>query len=365
MPLVILVIVGTRPESIKVLPILRELVCRKVAFQVLHTGQHTDLLYGTGLKVCQSLHLPGTNDPETYAKGVETALGALHDLKRPSWVVVQGDTASAVGGARWAVQQGYPLCHVEAGLRSHDLNDPWPEEGFRIEIDRLATLCCCPTEGNQNNLYNEWERDNIPGDFKLTGNTIVDALKAMNVKREPGNHVLVTLHRREAFGEPLKAILAGLAAVATQYPDTPFLWPVHPNPHVHEAIASTELPVNVMTRDPLPYRDFLTVLASAKAVLTDSGGVVEEAVTLGVPTLCCRDHTERPEAFNDHIAWLVGKTAEGVVAGFERIAQIVPPHGDYNAFASEEARQEGRRGFAFDTRFGDGRAAERIVDLIT
>ena len=335
---VIRFIVGTRPEAIKMLPILRVLTARKVAFEVITTGQHTDLLIGTGLRAHRSLKLPGTNDPMRYAEQVKEAV--LHDkAPNPKWVVVQGDTASAWGACWGSVQRGIPVCHVEAGLRSGDLKDPWPEEHFRVCIDQLALLKCCPTVGNLANLADE----GLSEGAYVTGNTIVDALRQSGVVRKPGNHVLVTLHRREAFGEPLKAILAGLATVAEQHPDTPFLWPVHPNPMVKEALEATALPVNVLTRPPLPYHGFLEFLASAKAVLTDSGGVVEEAITLGVPICCARNHAERPEAFS--LPW-------NTLAGHDRVAEcLTATLNDTRAEPSEM--------------FGDGHAAERIADLLT
>jgi len=335
---VIRFILGTRPEALKILPVLRVLTARKAAFDVLCTGQHTDLLAGTGLLVARSLNLPSDNDPLAYVQAVRQALDELH-VQHTDWVVVQGDTASARAGAQYATDHLLELAHIEAGLRSGDFSDPWPEEMFRVEIDNVADYKFCPTMRNLRHL----EAEDLADGAHVTGNTIVDQLRAMKVQREPGSHVLITLHRREAFGEPLKAILEGLSRVAREYPDTPFLWPVHPNPHVRDALEATALPVNVLTRDPLPYHSFLTLLASAKAVLTDSGGVVEEACTLGVPTVIARDHTERPEALG-HSALLAGKTADGVesalVQSFTRSCE-----------PSEV--------------FGDGHASERIADLLS
>lgn len=327
-------IVGTRPEAIKTQSVVRELKRRKVAVEVIFTGQHADLMDGTGLKPTTDLRCASDNEPEAYLVKLSEALGTLKGY--PETVVVQGDTASALAGARHGVLIGANVAHVEAGLRSGDLTDPWPEEAYRIEIDRLASYHFCPTDGNRQHLVAEGL------DGVVTGNTIIDALIAMKVVREPGQHVLVTLHRRESFGQPMRDILRGLAAAAKNHPNTPFCCPVHPNPTVREAFRQAQLPPNVILGGPLPYSDFLTFLASARCVLTDSGGVVEEASWLGVPTIVARNHTERPEAIG-LTAKLVGKKASDVWEGL-----------DWGLQATVEPSSV----------FGDGHAAEKIVDVL-
>lgn len=339
----ILIIIGTRPEAIKVRSIVLELKRRKVAFTVVATGQHQDLLEGTGIKPDVFLKVASENDPLAYVESCVTTLTShvemLIHVERAKWVAVQGDTASALAGARWAVAAGIPVCHVEAGLRSHCLEDPWPEEQFRIEIDQLSELCCCPTEGNLRNI----PRDDFYRVNRVTGNTITDALRLSGVARTPGSHVLVTLHRRESFGQPLRDIISGLSTFATTHPLTPILWPTHPNPQVQEILRETALPTNVLTRGPLPYQSFLALLSSAKAVLTDSGGVLEEATTLGIPVAIARQHTERPESTQIGSATLCGTSPENVLSGLEwAFTAAIEPSSIY----------------------GDGFASSRICDLL-
>jgi UDP-N-acetylglucosamine 2-epimerase (non-hydrolysing) len=340
------IILGTRPEAIKLRPLALELVKRRIAFEIIGTGQHPDLIEGTGIRLKKCLNMTPSDDPLAYVEGVTTALVQKVARATTRAVIVQGDTASALAGARYASHLGLKLVHVEAGLRSGDMADPWPEEGFRVEIDRLSDLLCCPTSGNSSNVIAE----SILGDkskpqrVRVTGNTVTDALRQSGVVRKRGSHVLITLHRRESFGEPLLAILRGLKKVAEAYPDTPFCWPIHPNPRVKEAIEATELPVNVMTRGPLPYQGFMEFLASARCVLSDSGGVTEECVTLGVPLVMARDHTERPEAIEVGGAILAGKSENGVVEGLEWGMNAIVPASNV---------------------FGDGHASERIADDLT
>lgn len=343
-------IYGTRPEALKLWPVVREAAKRKVAFRTICTGQHTDLLIGAKLRADLNLNVEGREDPLEYVTEAGVALQAVLKPER-NIVVVQGDTASAYAGALAAHNIGLPVAHVEAGLRSHDLTDPWPEEQFRVEIDRLSRFRFCPTPGNWQNLDAEGIATECvpphPGDpiSRVTGNTITDALRLMLVKREmPKNYVLVTLHRRESFGEPLKNILRGLAAFAKSHPDTAVLWPLHPNPHVREALQAVPMPVNVLMRGPLPYSGFLQILASANCVLTDSGGVVEEATTLGVPIVCARNKTERPEAFElSSSRRLVGTDATAVEGGLRLVF-----------WAESEPSSV----------FGDGYAAKRILDVL-
>lgn len=339
-------IVGTRPEALKTLPVIRELKSRHIAFQVITTGQHTDLIAGTGLKPDIELAVPSANDPLAYVEAAQTALSrVLHGAKPEDVVVVQGDTASALAGARAGNVARIPVAHVEAGLRSHDPTDPWPEEIFRGEIDSLSRWMFCPTEGNRQNLLTETPNGKLTPDKAafVTGNTIIDQLRYSGVKRTSGEHVLVTLHRRESFGNPLRRILIGLAAAAKNHPETPFCFPVHPNPEVRKTVKEANLPPNVILGGPLPYQDFLTFLSGAKAVLTDSGGVIEEAAWLGVPTVIARNHTERMEAVQCGIAKLVGRKSSDVWEGLDW------------ALSTEGEPQ---------TVFGDGTAAKQIVDVL-
>lgn len=329
------------------LPVIRELKRRKVHFDVVATGQHTDLMAGTGLKPDYFLGLPSQNTPDEYVAECAKMLRGFHGKPHIHTVLVQGDTASALAGARWAVEAGLAVGHIEAGLRSGNLQDPWPEEGYRVEIDRLATHRFCPTTANLNNLMAEpdWAHHTEHGRFShVTGNTIIDQLRYMGVKRTRGQHVLVTLHRRESFGAPLREILRALAGAANAHPTVPFCFPVHPNPEVRQAVREAQLPPNVILGGPLAYKEFLEFLSGARAVVTDSGGVVEEACWLGVPTVIARDTTERGEAVGvtarlagrvasqiwDSVDWALGARVEpstafgNGTAGVQIVAALIP-----------------------------------------
>lgn len=324
------VICGTRPELIKLWPVVAQLHVEHVPVTVVFTGQHTDLAHGMPLLPDVNLAVPGCEDP--YLTITKTLL-LLQDWATtqplPRWIVVQGDTASAVAGARLAEALHVPLCHVEAGLRSYDKADPWPEELFRVEIDRLSTLKCCPTSQNQANLV----REGLGTNAYITGNPITDALRRVGAHKLDPEHVLMTLHRRESFGNDLRTCLERIFDIA-RVSAVPFLWPIHPNPNVRKALEGLEVPDNVHIVPPLPYRDFLTALCHSYYVITDSGGLVEETTTLGIPCQVTRNATERPES----AAMMVGRRGEG----------LAPWPNEFTPM----------------TTFGDGHAAPRITTLL-
>lgn len=334
-------ILGTRPELIKAWPVIEQLHVEQRPVMVVSTGQHTTLADGMPLKADVTLGVPHIEPPDAFVAQAEyELLQWAVKQPRPDWILVQGDTGSALAGACLADWLHVPLCHVEAGLRTGELSDPWPEEGYRMEIDRLAHLKCCPTQGNWANL----EQEGLQIGAEITGNTIVDALRMMNVTRTHPEHVLITLHRRESFGRDMHQCILRIAELAHTHSDTRFLWPIHPNPHVHEALDGVMRPANLHIIQPLPYRDFLSALSRAQSVITDSGGVVEECTTLGIPTLVCRDCTERPEAEQADLALLVGKDGRFLADSYQWLpyAQKIP-----------------------STVFGDGFAAPKITELLT
>lgn len=335
-------ILGTRPELIKAFPVVRQFRAEGRDILVISTGQHTSLAEGMPLVPDISLRCPGQDDPYVAVTQMLTALHQYaNERPPPSYIIVQGDTSSALAGARFAESRNIPLLHVEAGLRSGRKDDPWPEECFRIEIDRLATLKACPTEGNLLNLG----REGLQVGAFLTGNPITDALRLMGASHKGSNHVLVTLHRRESFGADMRKCAQAIFALARQYHDTPFLWPMHPNPHVGEALLGANLPENVTVGPPMPYRAFLTALEHSTAVITDSGGLVEESTTLGIPCLIARNHTERPEALTTGLSAMVGR--------------------DGNRLANDFAMATAMYGIRPLPIFGDGYCAPRITKLIS
>lgn len=344
-----LFVLGTRPEAIKLAPMLRAFMKRSLPFRVIATGQHTDLFEQTGFAdefPVEHLNLPSANDPLAYVQMAQNALGASVGPDLPRGLIVQGDTASAVAGGRWARLAGIPMAHVEAGLRSGHLNDPWPEERFRIELDCRSTWLFAPSALALQHLLDMRSYQKRAQVF-LVGNTVVDALLETGIAPvKPSardNRVLVTLHRRESFGAPMAEILSGLIRAAIQFPTTQFLWPLHPNPQVSRVLLGTNLPANLRLAAPLGYREFLGLLAASRACLTDSGGVVEEACTLGVPTAIARDHTERQEAIAAGSAILAHRTSDTIATA---IATALTMHPEPS------------------NTFGDGHAASRIADVL-
>ena len=344
-----LFVCGTRPELLKLAPVWRAFQKASIPFEIVFTGQHDTLAAQTGVLdefKHTALGVPSQNDPLAYVDACQNALAPVCATIHPRGVIVQGDTASAVAGGRVARLAKLPLAHVEAGLRSHSLEDPWPEERFRTEIDRRSHWLFAPTPTAYANLRNMRSYIKL-AQVWLVGNTVVDALLQSGIRpAAPGerqNRVLVTLHRRESFGAPLQQIVSGLIRAAIQHPATDFLWPVHPNPAVSVSVNGLNLPNNVLRVAPLPYSIFLGKLATSRAVLTDSGGVVEEAATLGVPCAIARDRTERQDAVTAHLAILAGRTSDSVATaiGWSLHTSVSPSN-----------------------TFGDGHAAERICSVL-
>ncbi len=353
---VILSIFGTRPEGIKMLPVVRELRSRGLAPRVCVTGQHRELLgqvfaaFGEQPDQDLALMQPGQTPAEVTARVLER-LGAVLAEQRPALVLVHGDTTTAMAAALAAFLARVPVGHVEAGLRSHDLARPWPEEFNRVSIDATAALRFAPTQGAADNLAREYGT----GRIVVTGNTGIDALlhvaAGLGPPPPPGDRrlVLVTGHRRESFGEGLLRLCDGLAAVASRG-DVELLYPVHPNPEVrrpvHERLGS--LP-NVRLCDPVGYVEMVGLLRAATLVITDSGGIQEEAPALGRPVLVTREVTERPEAVALGAVRLVGTCP----AALKREADLL----------LDDPAEYARRAVPVFP-YGDGRAAARIADAI-
>jgi UDP-N-acetylglucosamine 2-epimerase (non-hydrolysing) len=331
---------GTRPELVKIAPVVRALRQRGVAQRLLATGQHKDLLDPVLLAELgdvESLGLASDGSVVRFLADARDRLRGVFDGRKPAVVAVQGDTMSAFAGASIARSLGVPIAHVEAGVRSGNKENPWPEEMIRREIDAWAWLRYAPTAQAAQNL----EREGFA--CIVTGNTSVDNLHAAGVvpRREDGALVLVTLHRRELRQRDDVRTLLQAALDAMRATAATFVWPVHPG--MHDALQGLAVPGNVHLRPPFSYRALLDVLAGARGVLTDSGGLVEEAATLGVPTVILRDANDRPEACEAGIA-----------------LQVAP---SVNIQASVEALALGviaeRRPCAV---YGDGRAGERIAE---
>lgn len=360
----ILTIIGTRPEAVKMAPVVREITARGDRFEhVLATsGQHRELieqmLAPLGLEAEANLALmePGQTLAALTARAL-TAVADLLERVRPDALLVQGDTTTVMTASLAAFYAGVRVGHVEAGLRTADRRNPFPEEINRRLTGVLADWHFAPTERARRNLLAEGIADAA---IHVTGNTIVDALAlfdpgairvaALESIDDAARLVLVTAHRRESIGEPLRSICRALRRIAAEREDVAIVYPVHPNPGV-AAIVREELTGarRVHLIEPLGYREMLAAMKRSTLVLTDSGGIQEEAPTLGVPVLVLRETTERPELIDSGAGLLVGTEEESIVNAALQLLD-------------DDVARDAMRGIA--NPFGDGRAALRIVDAL-
>jgi len=358
----ICIAVGTRPEAIKLAPVIEQ--CQRFSGltpYVILTGQHREMveqvMHLFHLQPDQNLEIMQTQQTLTditcrSLKGLER----LYQEIQPSLVLVQGDTTTAFAAALAAFYQKIPTAHVEAGLRSHHLYNPYPEEANRRLIAQLAQLNFAPTPSAVTNLENAA----VIGEIHLTGNTVIDALLKMAQRYPqcdiPGldwqSHrvLLTTVHRRENWGEPLGQILEGFQLILDKFPDTALLLPLHRNPTVRQPIqASLGQHPRVFLTEPLDYAQLVGAIQRCYLLLTDSGGLQEEAPSLGKPVLVLRNQTERSEAITAGTARLVGTNAHQI---FTAASELLDNQASYQEMAMTT------------NPFGDGHAAERIVTTI-
>jgi UDP-N-acetylglucosamine 2-epimerase (non-hydrolysing) len=357
----ILCVVGTRPEAIKMAPVILALKKEPwVNVRVLATAQHRHMLDQVNefFGIVPDIDLNIMRPNQALATLTARLLLELDDVlktEKPDAVLVQGDTTTVMTVALACFYHRIPIGHVEAGLRTWDIQNPFPEEANRVIAGKLALWHFAPTEGSRQNLLKEGVPDT---GIVVTGNTVVDALLMTAAKdlylAVPLDHtkrlILVTSHRRENFGEPFREICRALRTLAEKNLTVQFLYPVHPNPNVkdvaHEFLAG--LP-NFTLCEPLEYAPFIAAMKRSYIILTDSGGVQEEAPALGKPVLVLRDETERPEAVEQGVVKLVGPNFERIVAEVQR---LLDDESAYSAMA---------RGVS---PYGDGHAAERIVKTL-
>lgn len=357
----ILCVVGTRPEAIKMAPVILALQQRPWAdVRVLATAQHRDLsdpvLHYFGIRPDIDLDIMHPN--QALAELTARLLQALQDVlleERPDAVLAQGDTTTVMTAALASFYHQIPFGHVEAGLRTWDMQNPFPEEANRVIAGRLARWHFAPTESARANLLSEGVAD---ADILVTGNTVIDAL-LMTAAKEPvldlpldaaKRLVLVTFHRRENFGEPFRQVCLALKALSLRNADIQILYPVHPNPNVkevaHELLGGCG---NIILCDPLGYTSFIAAMKKAYLILSDSGGVQEEAPALGKPVLVLREKTERPEALALGVVKLIGLDGARIIAETQKLLDDEP---SYLAMV---------RGVS---PYGDGRAANRIAEKL-
>nr|WP_159880827.1 UDP-N-acetylglucosamine 2-epimerase (non-hydrolyzing) [Aquitalea denitrificans] len=359
----VLTIFGTRPEAIKMIPVVQALQnCPGVVSQVCVTGQHREMLD----QVLNLFDIKPDHDLQLMHKAQGLApltalliqeIDKVLDLVRPDVVLVHGDTATTLGASLAAFYRKIPVGHVEAGLRTGDLTSPWPEEMNRRVVDTLASWYFAPTEESCSNLRQEGvDSDRI----FITGNSVVDTLLLTvdKLQRQPqlqarmndsfaflrsgSRMILITGHRRESFGEKFKNFCRALILLAERYPEVELVYPVHLNPNVREPVyALLSSVANIHLIDPQEYLPFVYLMVRSYLIITDSGGIQEEAPALGKPVLVTRDTTERPEALAAGTARLVGTETDSIVqsasellddeAAYQHMSQAHNPYGDGHA----------------------------------
>jgi UDP-N-acetylglucosamine 2-epimerase (non-hydrolysing) len=365
------VIFGTRPEAIKLAPVIRALKdCDGIRCHVCVTAQHREMLDQV-LEIFQivpDVDLDLMEKNQTLGGFTSRAIGRLDRYMgehSPDMVLVQGDTTTVFCAALAAFYHKVPVGHVEAGLRTGNIYAPWPEEINRVITSRLATIHFAPTETSRGNLL----REGVPGDrITVTGNTVIDALLYARgvVRSHPpeipslppgvirgwGNRplVLITGHRRENFGEGFESICRAIAELGRMFPEAVFVYPVHLNPNVREPVNRLlSGQDNIFLIEPLAYLPFVWIMDRSSLVLTDSGGVQEEAPSLGKPVLVMRDTTERPEGVDAGTARLVGTDFRRIV---DDVSRLLTVREEYAAMSKAV------------NPYGDGHAAERILEVL-
>ena len=357
----ILAVVGTRPEAIKMAPVIRALQAAPWAeVRVLATAQHRQMLdqvldaFGIVPDIDLDIMAPGQTLPELTSR-LLARLDEVFAREQPDAVLIQGDTTTVMAAAMAAFYRRIAVGHVEAGLRTGDLHNPFPEEMNRIVAGRLSRWHFAPTAGSRDNLLREGFD---PASIHVTGNTVIDALLEVVQRDTPlpvevpegRRMVLVTAHRRENFGAPFREVCLAIRDLADRYADVHFVYPVHPNPNV--SVPAREIldgHDRITLCPPMDYLPFVAAMKRAHLVLTDSGGVQEEAPALGKPVLVMRRETERPEAVEAGVVRLVGPVREAIIAEVSRLLDDTDAYADMAKGVSP---------------YGDGHAAARIVDIL-
>ena len=364
----VIAVLGTRPEAIKLALVIHELRRRSDEFEtaVVHTGQHRTMLDHAlkHFKIKPDFDLDVMRPNQTLSmltgRVIDTVENACHRFN-PNIILVQGDTTTAFGAALAAYYCKIPVGHIEAGLRSHDIYNPFPEEANRRLISVVTAIHFAPTALSRDALLAEGV---LPSNIVVTGNTVVDALQGLSQMAHPwintplsgipaddSRLVLVTSHRRESWGSDQENMCLALKDLVNNHPDIRVIYPVHMNPNVRSTIkALLEGVDRIHLTEPLDYLTFVSLLRKCFLVLTDSGGIQEEAPTFHKPVLVLRKVTERPEASQFGIAKIIGMSREGIVREAERLLND---------------REEYKQMSEGENPYGDGKASERIVEAIT
>lgn len=365
---------GTRPEAIKLAPVVLQMQQRHKEFEatVCVTGQHREMLdqvlgvFGI-LPDCDLSVMRRNQSLAGTTSLVLTGMDRILEQKKPDLLLVQGDTTTAFTAALAAFYRRVPVAHIEAGLRTGDFDHPFPEELNRVLIDRFAAYCFAPTQLNRRTLLSE----GIPASrIFVTGNTGIDALFAIRdrvrgrdacfwsdsfqgagvaINDKSKKVILITMHRRESFGERMRALLTGIRSLARRHHDWEFIYPVHLNPNVQKAVNAELAGLrNVHLIDALPYEPFVFLMERADLIVTDSGGIQEEAPSLNKPVVVVRETTERQEAIDAGTVTLAGNTGRGLREIVEQI-MLRSPRG-----LSSKRKNP----------YGDGHSTRRILDIL-
>ena len=318
-------------------PIIRELDKRGISFKTVFTGQHRELYDDVKDLVPEpDFYLAIMKENQTLTdilSSISVRFGEILRSENPDLLIVQGDTSTVAISALIAFYEKVPVGHVEAGLRTYDLTSPFPEEGNRQMVSRIASYNWAPTELAAKQL----KKENI-GNITVTGNTVIDACNNFNYPISYENKVLITLHRRENFGDPMEKIFSEIDLLAKEYSHLKFIFPMHPNPNVQKLRPILK---NVNIIDPLGYSEMMQLLSKVKFVISDSGGVQEECAAFGKKVLVCRNTTERPE---------------GLDAGFAKLVHTnIVEHFNW---ANKSPKWSGANPY------GDGKASQKIIETI-
>ncbi|GAA1709106.1 non-hydrolyzing UDP-N-acetylglucosamine 2-epimerase [Propioniferax innocua] len=362
----VMVVYGTRPEAIKVAPVIKALEeSEKLDVISVITAQHREMLdqvnevFEVTPDVDLNLMKPGQTLNEIAAR-VLTSIDETIAEHQPAAVLVQGDTTTVMAAGIAAFNRSIPVVHLEAGLRSGDLFSPFPEEGNRKLVSQIASLHLAPTEVSKANLLHDGVDES---DIVVTGNTVIDALHwaverpreftdpVLNEVADSGRQIiLVTTHRRENLGSNMENIGRAMRVLAERYPDAVLVWPAHKNPKVRETIKPHIADLaNVISIEPVAYGEFAHLIGASHIVLTDSGGIQEEAPSLGKPVLVLRENTERPEAVDAGTVKLIGAQEADIV---REVSALMDSEDAYQAMAQAV------------NPYGDGKSAQRCLDAM-
>ncbi len=354
----ILIIYGTRPEFLKVYPLIKELH-KDNFFKVItvNTGQHREMVLDLEIffNFTADRYLNVMTEGQSLNNIVSKVVSTIDEIflqEMPDYTIVQGDTTTVLSVGIAAFNRGIKICHLEAGLRSHNIRSPFPEEFNRRTISLVASLNLAPTEEAKINLLNDGVD---PASIFVTGNTIIDTLKIVKTKLKPvvtksdTVHILVTAHRRENHGHGIKSICESIKSICHKYDHVHFIWPVHPNPMVAEVVYEELKGLErVKLTKPLDYLSLITLIQQSYVIWTDSGGIQEEAPEFNKPVLILREETERPEIITCGLGFLVGTDQTAIE---RQMSKLIEDHHYYESFRT------------VINPFGDGLASNRIVNL--